>query len=421
MPPTDHRSEADGGQRLLAPLALLLVGTLLAFWPALISSFEQLQIRSGDPTLVHYILEHSWRWAAGDALSASFWDPPCYAPFENLSAHSDVMLGTAPVYWLWRLLGLAPGVAYQLWMITSFALIFVAMHLLLRRHLGTRPWPSAVGAFLVAYGSARLANFNSPQLFAVFPAYFALLFLGNALRASGEERPRAPKLWFAAFVAACVLQAWSAYYPAFFLLMILVAAGAAALVLPEPRRKLLGFLRAHGGSTIFPLAIGVLLLATLASHYLSAASESGTREWTEVERGLPTWASWLYCGSSNWLYGLLAEVRSFQFTSAQSQHANGVGFLTAGVALVALFCGRKHALVQTVALATLGLMLVTTRFGEAGSLWKFAYDLVPGADAIRYVARLGGFLALPVGIGVACLLDTDALRVVGRPAFSQPE
>ena len=402
------RGRAAG--ELLAPLLLLAAGLCLAFYPALSSGFARLQIRSGDPTLVEYILEHSWRWISGDPLSASFWDPPCYWPSTNISAHSDVMLGSAPLYWLWRLFGLNPGPSFQLWMMSCLGLCFLSAHLWLRRHLGTSSWASALGAFLIAFGSNRLANFNSPQLFAIFPFTFALLSLGEALRCSQQRREAATNLWLAAFLAACVVQAWSAFYPAFFLCSILLAALSVSLLGRSTREPLSALWR---GRLMFWAIASMLSLAALwplAAHYLQAAGSAGVREWAEVERGLPSWASWLYCGASNRLWGSLAQLRAFHFTSAPSQHAGGVGLVTSLVAILALWHHRDRRLVRVTLFTSLGLILLTTRFGALGSLWSVVYAQLPGANAVRYVARLGAFLAIPAAIGAALALDGPWLR-----------
>ncbi|MFT5155133.1 MAG: hypothetical protein ACI841_005143 [Planctomycetota bacterium] len=403
---TENASDQPGtGGRRLAPVIMALVGLLLAFHPTLASGFERLQIRSGDPSLVHYILEHSWQWIRGSELSSSFWSPPCYAPFANVSAHSDVMLGAAPGYWVWRMLGLAPGLSFQLWMMLSLTLSFVGGHLFLRRHVGASPWAAAVGACLIGFGSSRLANFNSPQLFAIYPSIFALYFLGNALSATQTGRRRLSSRWLLAFFAAVTAQAWSAFYPAFFFAIVSVAACAAALLVRDARGAVIALLRSQVVALGIGLAVTAAALIPLATHHLDAAQNAGLREWPEVARALPTWASWLYTGSDHWLYGALAQVEAFRFTSAQSQHANGAGWVTTLLALTAFWRMRHVPVLRVMGLTTLLCVVVTTRWGEAGSLWQIAYDHVPGAGAMRYLARLGNFLVIPAGIGVALCID----------------
>ena len=76
----------------------------------------------------------------------------------------------------------------------------------------------------------------------------------------------------------------------------------------------------------------------------------------------------------------------------------GFGFFP-GLALGGLWAGRRNALARLSALTVLVLALLSTRFGAAGSLWSMIHGVVPGADAVRYVARIGQLLAFPAAVG----------------------
>jgi hypothetical protein len=402
---------SPAARRALAGLAPWLLGALglwMAFHPALASGFGSVQVRTGDPRLVNYLFEHTYRWVGGDPLHAAFWSPPVFHPIEGVGAYTDTVVGTAPLYWAARWLGASPGVAFQLWMMLALSLAFVVGFVFLRRSLGVGPWPAAVGAFLIGFGSSRLVQFSSPQLFAFAPGLLALHASCQALLAcDGEVDSRRVRRWIFVFTGALALQAWSAFYPAYFIVLILGAALVATLCVAEGRRRL-GLLASRHSKT---LAIAALLFATaIAPLALAYGSVEGSqrRAASAVERNLPGWKSWLSPGTSHRLYGPLARSEFFDVRDRgqhATQHSNGVGFLTMGLALAGLVVSRRRTSVRVTVVATGLVLLLCTKLPGDASLWMLARDALPGAAAIRYVARIGIFLAIPVAIGLSFLLE----------------
>ena len=222
--------------RHLAPCSMWLAGIVAAFYPALFSGFRLLQIGPGDPRLVHYILEHSYLWLLGRPHHTSFWSPPAFYPTLNVGAYSDTILGAAPLYWVWRVIGFEVGTSFQLWMMGCLSLNFFAAYLFLTRGLRFGSWPGAAGAFLYGFGISRLSNFNSPQLFPVFFIMLGLLAASRAIHLSSENSQAWQRRgWILGFFAAATLQAWSGFYPAFFFIVIIGTAGILALLFGESK------------------------------------------------------------------------------------------------------------------------------------------------------------------------------------------
>ena len=392
----------------VAPTSLWLAGLFVAFYPALLSGFADLQIAPGDPRLVHYILEHAYLWMAGDPQHGSYWSPPVFYPASGVSAFSDTMLGSAPFYGLWRVLGAAPGTAFQLWMIVCLSLTFFVTYALLRR-LEARCWPAAAGAFLFAFGIPRLANFNSPQLFPIFYAALALLALSHLLGAgdAGPTSKARQRGWILVFFAALALQTWSTFYPSYFFFLILGASAVVSLAFGDTRGVLISLFRRYPVT----ITVGALLCAAsigpMASAHLAVSAERGARPFQEVQLGLPGWSSWIFPGKSHAFYAELRHAEVFQFTSASSQHSNGLGFWTLALCLVGLWIERRRPVVRVVGWTSLVILIVFTKVpgSEPGrALWAFAYDVLPGAGAIRYPARVGMFLPLVSAVAVSLLL-----------------
>lgn len=98
------------------------VSLLLAYHTLLASGLERVPGDPGDVRFVHYCIEHTWGWLVRHPLHRRIWDLPFFFPAPNVGAYSDVLLGVAPPYWLFRALGAGPDRAYALWLIFSTAL-----------------------------------------------------------------------------------------------------------------------------------------------------------------------------------------------------------------------------------------------------------------------------------------------------------
>jgi hypothetical protein len=386
----------------LAPWVLWLAGLVAAFHPALFSGLKELQINQGDPRLVHYILEHSWLWVARAPHHEAFWSPPVFYPAKNVGAYSDTLVGTGPVYWSFRLAGFPAGEAFQLWMMACLSLAYLFAYLFFRRALAFGAWPAATAAFLFGFGITRLANFNSPQLFPIFWGALAVHAAARAL----ATRSRA---WIAAFFAALALQTWSTYYPTFFLVLVLGIAALSALLFRSSRAQLLALARARPVALAVAAVLCVAAVLPMVRAHLSAAEEFGWRGWGQVLISLPTPASWVFPGVRNLAWGWLSDLPAFAFQSPPSQHSNGVGFATSMLATAGLVLGRRRPIVRVAALTFAVVFALSLRVGDQ-SLWRWVYAALPGAGAIRYVARIGMYLPLLAGLGVALALERASAR-----------
>ena len=413
--PSVRRRHPGARWATLAPWCLWALGIVVTFRPALRSGFRLLQIGPGDPRLINYLLEHSWRFVLREPGHTSLWDPPFFYPVEGVGAYTDTMLGAIAPFGLLRALGLEPGPAFQLWMMTALSLAFLATYLLLARGLGLGRWPAAAGAFLTGFGSSRGASFNSPQLFTLFWGLFALYALARALEAAndggwpmgvrgGGGSRRAPG-WIAAAAALLALQAWSAFYPAFFFALVLMVAVVVAMVLPVCRERLLRLVTRHPAALALS-AIGLgAALVPLARAHLAAVDVVGWQSWQSVAAGLPPMSTWFYPGRSNLLYQKIGIAQLMMPPHEPGQFSHGLGFVTTTVSLAGLVAARRRPIAALVLASTAIVIVLATVWPGGGSLWRVVWEAVPGARAIRYPARIGMLLTVSGSIGLALFLD----------------
>lgn len=183
----DHRDMAetvyaDRGYRRFSwclPGLTWAAGMWISFGPVMLMSFGVAvggPAGRADPRLVHYALEHGYRWLARYPSHLSFWDPPIFFPQSNVFAFSDVLIGAGVLYWPWRLFGFPPDVSLLLWLFCVCAANFAACYWLLRTGFRFAGAASSVGAYLFCFGSIRLSAIGHLQL---LPQLWVLLGLSR--------------------------------------------------------------------------------------------------------------------------------------------------------------------------------------------------------------------------------------------------
>ena len=392
------------------PLLLCVLGILATGYPTLISGFAEVQGGLGDPLLVNFILEHSYRWVAGMPLAEDLWSPPVFYPVRGVATYTDLLLGSAPLYWPWRFIGCGPHTAYQLWMLCCWSINFLACYLLLRRGFRTSAFAASLGAALFAFGSPRIANVMHQQLVVQFFLVVSIWAAIELVRLS--DRPQVSSrnwLWVGVLFTGLLLQFITAFYPLFFALFATVAALAAAVLSAPSRQVLLRVLRQNA----LPLTVFAVLATAAAApvllRYLKSAEILGYRDY--FPRTLPRLASWFLLGDSNLIYGRLHDapwLREF----AMPRHHNGIGFVTTGLASIGLWKGRRNRAVQFMLIGLAALFVFTLRLPGDLSLWQVVREVMPGAASLRAVARVGMMIMFPAAVGIAIFMDRAARRRV---------
>jgi hypothetical protein len=419
LPARDTRS-----RRLLALAlyaAVALTGSWFLFRPTLRSGFALIQPDPGDSMLVTYLLEHERDVLLRPGYTAPLWSPPFFHPARNVLAYSENLLGVLPLYLLLRLL-CDPPLSYQLLLILLCLLDFGAM-LWVLRSLGTGPALAALGAFVFAFGNHQAGQIGHLQLFGVFYAPICVLLVQRLLAA-----PR--RLTLALLALAVLLQLLSGIYLGWFLLLVL-AIFVPLLLLADPagRARLLAFIRRSpwfvAGAVALPAAAGYLLLRP----YLAISRELGSRSWQDVLLFLPRLRSWVSLVPGSFYQRWWHAISQSGWTSSW-EHALFPGLVPPALAVVALLyllspagrCDRHRALLAACFGALAALVLLTLEVARPAiqdghlvraypgiSLWWLVFHLVPGAKAIRAVARVGIFVYL-LGLIAACRGADAAIR-----------
>jgi len=392
--------------RWAIPSLFAAAGTVMACYPILFSGFARMQNDPEDTRLIHYMLEHDYLWLVRAPLHRDLWSPPIFYPEANTAAYTELTLGLLPLYAPWRAVGLAPDTAFQSWILTSLLLNFAAIYFFLRRCLAVRPVAASFGSFLFAFGSPRLNQLNHqfmlPQFFTVL-AVFAVWRLFQ-IHATNENHHRCVA-WIAALASSVAAQIYATYALGWFLCFALLIAFALAMAMRSTRGQIASVLRAHWRAIALIAAVAAAALTPLGLHYLEAARAVGFRQFWEAEGMLPRFQSWFYMGEENWLYGWTAGRGSFAYLPVEWEQRLGLGLVTTAVVGWALIRERRRPGIRILIGTWLAILLTATMYRWGFSPWKWIFKLVPGANGIRAVARIGILALIPASIGLALFAD----------------
>jgi hypothetical protein len=386
----------------------LCLGMVLSFYPTILSGFSMLQADPGDSRLIHYLLEHSYRWVSGDPSHARLWDPSFFFPLPNVLSFSDACLTLAPAYWVWRSVGSQPEVAFSLWMMTLCVVNYLAAQMLLRSGVGAHGVGADFGAFLITFGNSRMAQLGHQQLLAHFYTLFAILALliifGRNHSPGSTQRQR----WIVVFYACFVMQFYAGYYYGYFLFLGLIIAGVWAMTLKRFRSPLLAFVREQRLILSVGMAASILALVPLAYHYALTARQFGVPG--PSTGGVARLQSYFWMGPENLVYGWMDRFGWFPNIPLAHEHYLGLGLFVTAVLIWSLWRYRQLPGVRLVSLTGLTAIVAFTVFPGRIYLWRIWYYTLPGIQGIRVMARMGILLLIPAGIALAILIHRHRHR-----------
>lgn len=386
----DNKKTRNNLLRVLFIVGLLAFGVFIFFRPIISSGFRYSQQDTGDSVLNNLFLEHSFQVVFNHSYLGTAWSPLFFYPQKNILAYSDNLWGSAPVYWLARAFS-APGTAFQIWMIIVAVLNFLAFYLL-ARSLKINTWFSGFGSFFFAFCLPRLGQVGHQQLLPQFYSALALFFLFKFM----ESR----KLKHFLFFEACVyLQVLAGIYLGWFLMLSISLLILVSAFFYKDKFSLRSFLNYRILISVF--AFFAVLAITLFPYY-SAQKQIGSRSYDEVKTLIPSVYSYINISSSSVFYNLYPAGIKTVTEDLPIKYENylSLGFficLLLLVSVVGFFFIRKRSpdkppwppsfVIGLTLFAIVTLMSLRLPFTDY-SFWVNIYNFIPGAGAIRVVARI---------------------------------
>lgn len=130
----------------------------------------------GDTRFNNYVLEHGHKFITGQI--DTYWNAPFMHPEESVISYSDNLLGTLPLYSIWRALGIDRESSFQLWYILITIFNFSFSYLLFKR-MFKDPYSAVVGAFVFTFSLGLISQLPHAQ---TFPRFFIPLMIWALIR-----------------------------------------------------------------------------------------------------------------------------------------------------------------------------------------------------------------------------------------------
>ena len=362
----------------------------------------------GDARFNNYILEHFFRFISG--ATKDYWNAPFFFPYQQTTAFSDTLLGSAPIYVLFRLIGLGRVSAFQGWYILAFVLDFTSASFILRR-LKLQPLAIGIGAFFFTFGLPLLAQENHAQLLYCFCIPLACYALWRFYQFPRLKTLLILGVWL-------VWQVYLSIYIGIFLffllviLFILIPLFEAKLSIVQrlvcwPQRLIKAWYEATLRSRL--LAISALIGLTICfiflflPYYDVSRLYGFTRSWVDVSAMLPRLQSYLIADNSQ-IWSSISNI--FPSMSLRWEHQLFPGLAVILFILVGVI-GRfqtENRRLAWINLTAALILLLLTLYTHGFSLYKFIYQL-PGLGSLRAVTRIMLVMMWPIALFIAWVVD----------------
>jgi len=283
------------------PLFLLLIGTYIFPIRILGLDFSMIPGDMGDARFNNFILEHGYQYLIGKV--EHYWDASFMYPTKNVIAFSDNLLGTMPIYAIFRLLDVDRETSFQLWFLTICVLNYVFCFFALKKWSNSIIL-SSVGAYIFAFGLFNIGQIYHVQVFPRFLIPFLFYWCWKYLKDKEIKY-----LTFLLF--GIVYQFYCGIYLGFFVIYSLLFILISYVIV----YKDLTLIKQFGEIKKIILTLGLiifsgLILLPLILPYIEVSQSLGMREFDEVIYSIPRPSSYFFSTPASTLWGKLFYTHS---------------------------------------------------------------------------------------------------------------
>ncbi|MFM7015428.1 MAG: hypothetical protein ACKOX3_03775 [Bacteroidota bacterium] len=267
----------------LLPFVMLLVGLWLFPLDIVQRDLSVMPGDKGDSRFNNYILEHGYNFLSGKVKN--YWDAPFMYPAKNAIAYSDNLLGTVPLYALFRVMHCDRETSFQLWFIALFVLNFVCCYWALKKWSDSTVL-SSVGAYIFAFSIFILTHINHAQVFPRFMIPLILYWFWNWLK-----NKKLTSFYYLA--TAIVFQFYCGIYLGFFIIYILLFTTVGYFIIYRDKTFFTWLIQfKNGGKHLLTVFLAVLILLPMFIPYIEISNRFGYRDFDEVRSYIPTFRAY---------------------------------------------------------------------------------------------------------------------------------
>lgn len=402
---------------MMIVLLLILVGEIITFRNILFN--DSLFGAAYDGKLNNYFVEHWYKVFCGQE---NWKDLICFYPAENVLGYSDIMLGFSLPYSILRFLGMNMFSAFKWVLILTHVLGSYCLFYFSNKCLKLSPWVSLVAVVSFSFSNGYNTMMINPQMLAVSWIPFLLIMLYYYF-VNWKRKIR--HVFALISVTIVVLLFYTAFYVAYFICVLIMISIVFFLVCSIFKRKnemlqqLYGNVLVHWKEYVIYGGIAVFLMLPFIQLYLPVLQSTGGRTWEEVLAFSPGWRHLVQMNDTNivgWDSEIYNLVSGFPIVDL---------CVFTIVSLLAIFVKRKRKSSQKeefldfvffYLLLLLGFCMIMTIQVYGMSIWYIFYKFLPGASALRGIARWLPFMTLWFGLVMALYLE----RVMKKFTWFRP-
>jgi len=279
--------------KVIIPWGLFVVGIYTFAIRIMGYDFTYIPGDFGDARFNNYILEHGFKYLTGQVNK--YWDAPFLYPTKNVIAFSDNLLGTVPLYSLFRVFDFSRETSFQLWFLGLSILNFVCCYIALNKWFKNSIL-SAVGAYVFAFGIFNIGMIGHVQVFPKF--MIPLIFYWSWQYLSKKEIK-----YFFFTAMGTVYQFYCGIYLGFFVIYALLFIVVSYFIVYRD----LAFFHQFKNKKNNLIFLGTLLLAGITIYpliypYFELSRVTGLRAFDEIVSSIPRPLSYFFVQPSSFLW-----------------------------------------------------------------------------------------------------------------------
>jgi len=336
----------------------------------------------GDARFNMYILEHGYLYI--NHIDHTFWNAPFMYPFQNVIALSDNLLGSMPIYALFRFLSFDRETSFQLWFIVICILNFFVSFYTIKK-LTNNSIIASIGGYLFAFSIFLFCQFNHAQ---VFPRFISPLVIYWIIKYFKKFQLK----FILLITLGIVFQFYCAMYLGFILLIVIMPMFIIFFISNFSNALIFEFFKRSNLLKIFLIFIsGLIMLLPLINHYLNIFKIIGPRNFNNVLLTVPILSSYFFSSNASLLWHFLSY-HGIRDNCAWWDQELFIGALPwlAFISTLILFAKKRFMIenkkLTLITLTLITCILLTIRFGDF-TLFKFVFK-IPGFSAIGTVPRI---------------------------------
>ena len=279
------------------PVLLLICGLYSMPLKIIETNLSKMPGDLGDTRFNNYILEHGHKYLTGQI--DSFWNAPFLYPYKNVTALSDNLIGTLPIYSVFRF-GTDRETSFLLWIISLFVLNYIFCFIALKKWSGENIL-SSVGAYIFAFSIYNLGQFDHVQ---VLPKFIAPLVIFWCWKFLSEGKSK----YFIFMSLGLIYQFYCGIYLAFLLIYILMFLSISYFIVYKDFKVFSGFKEKKYLATLAVTIIAsIVLLFPLIQPYLDVAKTMGMRKFESAFSTIPHLRSYFFATPSSAVWNVLSD------------------------------------------------------------------------------------------------------------------